>query len=83
MQIKFRKKQIQWSIRKDLQTTVKFLLIFKVFNTVKFHFGSTKGYDSFLNLIGIILENVCPWDWKTNPFETATIHCSYDNIMNF
>lgn len=29
MQIKFRKKQIQWSIRKDLQTTVKCLLILK------------------------------------------------------
>lgn len=35
---------------------VKFLFVFQLFNTVKFHFGSTKGFDSFSYLIGITLK---------------------------
>lgn len=56
---------------------VKFLFVFQLLSTVKFRFVSTKGFDSFLYLIGIMLENICFWDQKTITLEIATIHLSF------
>lgn len=56
---------------------VKFLFVFQLFNTVKFCFGLTKGFYSFLYLIGITLENICFGDQKTITLEIATIHLSF------
>lgn len=42
--------------RKRLTTIVKVLFVFKVFNTIKFHFSSTKVVDGFLDLMGTELD---------------------------